>query len=97
LEFAAYPQAAVRQEQSQVIAAYYQVTISKENNQQPFSVGMDDMLEIYKAFTSNISQLFINACKLQLRDNTYTMIHSFSQNQFSSHLQISRKGTLVFD
>ena len=52
--------------------AYYQVTISKENNQQPFSAGMDDMLEIGKAFsfTSNISQLFINACKLQLRDHT---------------------------
>ena len=91
--------AAVRQEQSQVIAAYYQVTISKENNRQPFSVGIDDMLEIHKAFTSNISQLFINACKLQLRDNTYTMTHSFSQsqNQFSSHLKISRKGTPVFD
>ena len=41
--------------------------------------------------------LLMNACKLQLRDNTYTMIHSFSQNQFSSHLQISRKGTPVFD
>ena len=27
---------------------------------------MDDMLETDKAFTSNISQLFINACKLQL-------------------------------
>ena len=95
----AYPQAAVRQEQSQVIAAYYQETISKENNRQPFSVGIDDMLEIHKAFTSNISQLFINACKLQLRDNTYTMTHSFSQsqNQFSSHLKISRKGTPVFD
>ena len=66
----AYPQAAVRQEQSQVIAAYYQVTISKENNQQPFSVGIDDMLEIHKAFTSNISQLFINACKLHLYYDT---------------------------
>ena len=49
------------------------LTISKENNQQ-FSVGMDDVLETNKAaFTSNISQLFINACKLQLRD--HTMVH----------------------
>ena len=54
------------------VTAYYQVTISTENNQQ-FSVGMDDMLEIDKAFTSKISQLFINACKLQLRDHTYTI------------------------
>ena len=46
------------------------MTLSKENNQQ-FSVGMDDMLETDKAFTSSISQLFINACKLQLRDHTY--------------------------
>ena len=38
--------------------------IMKENNEQPFSVGMDDMLESDKAFTSNILQLFINACKL---------------------------------
>ena len=56
---------------------------------------MDDMLETDKAFTSNISQLFINACKLQLKDHTYTRKH-FSQNQFCSHLQIN-KGTPVFD
>ena len=58
------------------VIADYQVKSSKENNQQ-FSVGMDDMLETDKAFTSNISQSFINACKLQLRDHTYTMIHQF--------------------
>ena len=58
---------------------------------------MDDMLETDKAFTSNISQLFINAYKMQLRDHTYTMIHFFFlQNQSSNHLQIS-KGTPVFD
>ena len=45
------------------------VTISKESNQQ-FSVGMDDMLETDQTFASNISQLFINACKLQLRVHT---------------------------
>ena len=56
--------------------SYYVSTIkwhypAKENNQH-FSVGMDDMLETDKAFTSSISQLFINAaCKLQLRDHTY--------------------------
>ena len=76
------------------VITYYQMTISKENNQQ-VSVGMGDMLETDQTFTSNISQLFINACKLQLKDHTYTMIY-FSQNQFSSHLQIS-KCTPVFD
>ena len=86
--YCAYPHAP-----GAVITSYHR-TLSKDNNQQ-FSVGMDDMLETDKAFTSNILQLFINVCKLQLRDHTYTMIH-FSQNQFSSHLQISR-GTPVFD
>ena len=49
---------------SYYVTEYYQVTLSKENNQQ-FSVGMDDMLETDRAFTSSISQLLINACKLQ--------------------------------
>ena len=34
-------------------------------------------LTVKAAFTSNISQLFSNACKLHLRDHTYTMIHCF--------------------
>ena len=76
---------------SQVIAACYQITISKENTiSSRFQLAWTTCF-YDKAFTSNILQLFINACKLQLRDNTYTMIHSFSQNQFSSYLQISRK------
>ena len=82
--YCTYPHA---QEQSYCI--YYQVTISwKENSSFQFWYGR--MLETDKAFTSNI----IRNCKLQLRDHTDTMIHS--QNQFSSHLQIS-KGAPVFD
>ena len=80
----------MRKTEQRKVIAYYQLSDiieGLENNQQ-FSVGMDDMLETDKAFTSNISQLFINACKLQLRDHTYTMsmIH-FSQNLSSSHLK----------
>ena len=52
------------------------VTISKESNQQ-FSVGMDNMLETDQTFASNISQLFINACKLQLRVHTYLYYDTF--------------------
>ena len=44
------------------------VTISKENNQQFFSWhGRHMMFETNKAFTSNSSQLFISACKLQVK------------------------------
>ena len=56
----------------------------------------DDMLATDKAFTSNNSQLFINACKLQLRDHTYTIVHFLLKTNPPTTLQIS-KGTPDFD
>ena len=80
------------------VIADYQLTILKGNNQQ-FSVDMDDIgLKLTKLLlATDISQLFISACKLQLRDHTYNMIHQFSRNQFSSHLQIISNGTPASD
>ena len=60
-----------------------------------FQLAWTTCLKLTKPLLATFHNYFISACKLQLRDHTYTMIH-FSQNQFYSHLQIS-KGTPVSD